>query len=477
MTVTTRLINVFKGTQPNGASLIQTRTGQQVIREVNGTIVPYKTDKSEYIRKGYEQSDLFYMVVKRIVDKATQAPWGTYKIVDRAAYSKALVLRKELHKPGALEKYKKYIKKALEVYDGDKALSRLLQYPNDIHTLSQHHSLLWTYKLTTGEYYEQWFTASGGLNAGLPVSLECLPSNFMTIRTNRALPLRITGYTLVGAGTAYADFTTKEILHEAYTNLDWTIDGNHLYGMAPFQPMRTRVQRNNESQMQGAQQMKNGGERGVMYLDLPAEIIKDDMHGNFVVDQTNEMKKKFDEVLGGGNRNTGATTFSGYKVGFEKVGLSPSDLNMTELELTDLRMICAALNAPSQLFNDPSNKTYANEAEGSKALVLNAAVPLLTDREQSLNRQLGNYENYSEGDVVISYDLSVYSELEVNRKDQADYLNTAWWLTPNEKREIMGETTLDDENMNKIYVSSSLVPLEEVSTPDVNPIDPNTEDY
>lgn len=458
-----------KAYQPDWSSMTPgvNNTARMVVRGINNTIVPYNDNKATYISKGYNYNDIVYMVVKMIVDKTIIAPWAVYQVVDEKAYQKALSYRKQLHVPGVLVKYNAEIKKALKPYETDDALNRILRYPNEESSLSKHHATLWTYKLVTGEYYERWDAPSGGPGKGKPTEWEALPSQFMNIKTNKAIPLKITGYQLA-CGTV-TEYEKAEILHEGYPNLDWTVDGAHLYGMSPLKPLSKRVQRNNESQTQGGTQMKNGGQRSVVSLDMPDSVVKDDLHGSFTTDQTSELKQKYDEMIG--DRNTiGSSIFSGYPVKNTPIGLSPVDLDQVNFETADARMIAAAFGLPSQLINDAANKTYANESEGQKALILRCCLPLLNDREQSLNRKLQAIDQYKKGDVVISFDLSQYAELEANKKDQAEYLNTAWWIAPNEKRVIMGETTLDDPNMDKIYVSSSLQPLEDASTPDIEPL-------
>lgn len=454
-----------KGTQPDGTSLVQARNGFTVVRELNANLVPYADNPEQYVRKGYSFNDLVYMVVKRIVDKAVIAPWGVYKVVDDSAYTAAKMLRKKIGDPQDYVKYKHLMAKALEPVENDTALTNLITYPNDLYTLAQHHAMLWTYKLIMGEYFEYWQGPTGGSNRGRPNSLDYLPAEHIDIYTNKAFPTRIVRYSTNASAGFRKDFAPEEIIHEAYVNIEWDFQGSHLHGMSPVKPLLPRVQRNNESQTLSATQMKNGGKKGVMYMDIPNEVLKEDYDGKFVDAQTQQLKKRFDETLGTRD-SVGKTFFSGYKVGYQTIGESPAELQLNETELTDLRMICANFAVPSQLFNDPANKVYANEAEGGKALILSGCLPLLTDREASINRQLRNYDSYKDGKTVISYDLSQYSELEVNRKDQADYLNTAWWFSPNEKRTIMGEAISEDKNMNKYYIPSNFVLLDDLSAPD-----------
>lgn len=452
-----------KGTQPDGASLIQRRTGETVLREINGQITPYEDAKEAYVRKCYMLNDLLFTVVKLIVDKATVAPWGPYKIVDKKAFKMMEAYRKQLHKPLAVTKMKAYAIKALEPYNDDEQLNRILDNPNPNSTWSKHHQALWTLKLITGDYYEKWDVYGGGLNGGKIASLDEMPSQYMQILNNRAIPVRVTGYELLTSLSGALKYSIDDILHEAYANPNWSIDGQQLYGMSPVQALLRRIQRNNSSQTAGIKTFENGGVRGIGYLDMPDSINKDDPFGSFTTDQANEIKLKMNELARGGVSNAGSTVISGYKVGFTEFGLSPADLDQAVIELSDLRVIAAAYGVPSQLLNDPDGKQYANQSEGEKALTLRCALPLLNDREQNFNAKLRTLPAYRDTDVWVSYDMSSYAELDENKKDQAEWLDKAWWLTPNEKRQIMGETVSADPLMNRFIIPSGHMLLDDVA--------------
>ena len=466
-------MNIFKrmltrkGTQPDGASLIQQHVARTVIREMNGYITPYEDKRESYVSKAYLLNDLFYTVIKLIVDKAIISPWAVYRVVDQDAFKKMKYWRKNIQKPGAYTKMRAYAYKALEPYDEDERLNAILERPNPEASLSKHHSALWTYKLITGDYYEKWEVTGGGLNSGKISALDCLPSQYMLIRNNHSVPARVTGYSLLEA--VNIDFTADEILHEAYFNPDWSFDGQQLYGMSPARALLRRIQRNNSSQTAGVAAFTNGGVKGVGYLDLPADVMKDDPTGQFTIEQANEIKKKWNELQRGGPDTAGSTVISGYKVGFSAFGLSPVELDQAVIELSDLRIIAAAYGVPSQLLNDPDGKQYANQSEGEKALTLRCALPLLNDREQNFNMKLRSLDAYKNTDLWVSYDMSVYSELEENKKDQVEWLEKAWWLTPNQKLQIMGETVSDDPLMNKIIIPTGNVLLEDIAAePDGN---------
>jgi phage portal protein BeeE len=454
-----------KGTQPDYSSLINA-AGMPQVKEINGTLVPYADNRTTYLRSGYQYNDIVYMVIKTIVDKACIPAWAPYDVVDETALKEYHQLRTAMRgmqdagqRNKAWNRLKDLHHKSLKPAKDDRLIA-LLESPNPESNLNKLHSQLWTSKLSLGGYTENWFVPSGGLDGGYPVSLEWLPYNLMDIYTNRENPLRITGYQLNAWNLP--KYLPDEILHESYANMDWSEDGRHFYGMSPLKASLRRLQRNNESQISGVRAFQNGGVRGITYLDIPSEILVRDFDGGNTADEVNALKARYEAINAGGSIRAGSTTFSGYKVGFTATGLSPVDLDQMAIEKWDMRMIAATYSAPSQLFNDPDNKTFANEAEGNKALILRSCLPLLNDREAAFNQKLRKLDKYKNGRRVVTYDIKQYTELEENKKDMVGWLKQADWLTFNEKRDQMGFPLRTEPEMDKIYVPSSLTPIEDL---------------
>jgi hypothetical protein len=141
-------------------------------------------------------------------------------------------------------------------------------------------------------------------------------------------------------------------------------------------------------------------------------------------------------------------------------------MDILDAEIFDMRAICNIYGVPSQLLNDPNNKTYNNQAEGEKALTTRCALPLLTALRDNFNRKLKNDWNAG-SDTVIDFDLSVYSELEGNKLEQVNWLEKS--LLPLYRRyEILGESVpewMDEATRNTILVPSGYQPLEETLMP------------
>lgn len=430
---------------------------------INGQIVSYPDDKQTYISKGYAFNAAVYSCINLIVDKAVIAPWSQYEKVDDAAFQKMKAYEKMLDKPGIFAMWQESRSKALQPIPGDAKLAELLQYPNERSTITQHHSALWRYKLSTGDYYEEWGTpALGGLNAGKPLTLKYLPSQYMEIISDGDYIPSEAGYKL--SQGMQKQWGKDDILHEYYFNPLWDATGSQLYGMSPLKAALSTIQRSNEAERANITSLQNGGVRGILNL-IDKRLTDDDI----AQEQIQAIKKSYEKMARAGTERYNSVPISGYETSFTSLGLSPVDMAIIESGLFDLRMICNVFGIPSQLLNDPENKVYSNTVEGEKALTSRCAVPLLNDREQSFNRKLRTLDAYKNKNIYVSYDLGVYPELQDDKASQATWLKTADWLTRNEKRQEQGFQPIKDPLMDKITIASGEMLLEDLTAtaPDI----------
>jgi HK97 family phage portal protein len=251
-------------------------------------------------------------------------------------------------------------------------------------------------------------------------------------------------------------FDPKEILHDKYFNPEWTVTGGQLYGQSPLLAAARTLTRSNEAKTAAVASFQNGGPAGVLFMN---DERFDPTSGQA---QAQALKRAVSEKGGAANFNSIAV--SGYKVDWKQIGLSPVELNIIESEKWDMKALCNIYGVPSQLLNDADNKTYNNQLEGEKALTLRCAIPLLDALTENLNRKLHSDWGYRNSGLYVGYDMKVYQELEANKTEQVAWLNTAWWIAPAQKNEIMGIRTPDyipQEEMEKLYIPSSLQPTDQ----------------
>jgi phage portal protein BeeE len=134
--------------------------------------------------------------------------------------------------------------------------------------------------------------------------------------------------------------------------------------------------------------------------------------------------------------------------------------------MMDLRTICNIFHVPSELFNDANNKTYSNTKEAGSAVYTNAVLPQLNQFRDAFNNFI--YKRYG-GKIFVDYDASMISELQEDLQKITTALSGAYWITPNEKRDLMNFPSEEDNPlMDEYWVPPNLRPLSFISLDDVN---------
>lgn len=412
---------------------------------INGRLVPYSDKPDNYIVKGYNINDVVYSIVKLITDKVKVAPWGIYQIEDESAYKQLQALRS--HKSLTPQQYIKSLslqQKALMPVRSPGKWGELVKYPNERQTFTDFIADGVAYKLLTGNKFIWASVLPGGVNAGTPNEMWLLPSQHVDIFSTDTFPTKVTGYSI--RTWAEGKYTPGQVLHEMYFNPNWDINGQQLYGMSPLKAALMRLKKNNSLTAAEASTFQNEGIKGLMYMKNQV--------GQADGDQVLEEVKKLKETMiqeWTGTSNRGRIGLSGYEMGYIPVGMTSEEMQIIESSWLDLRYFCNIYGVPSQLLNDPDNKIYSNVKDGEKALTTRCAIPELNSARDNLNRKASTEWGLPKGQV-IDYDLTVYSEL------QADVAQTAEWtgkliaISPNEQRELVGLAALPDPEMSEPWV-------------------------
>lgn len=396
-------------------------------RFIGGGLVPYDKDKLTYIEKGYMMNEMVYSVVKLIVDKAKIAPMAAYKVVDEQKYFEYQRLRK-MQSSGAPLSGKEFHQmreakyKSLKRDTSDGYLNQLLETPTEDVTMDELNEALMTFLLVTGDYFEGgWNTWSGGLNAGKPVGQFELPSQWMWINAGKSIPMKDVGYELTIGGRL--SYTKEEVLHSKTFNPVWNTAGSQLYGMSPLEAFSVGLQAANLGKRRQARIMDNAGADAIVYLDDPETVRQ---YQDWSIEQIGLMKERFDSEQGG-FLNAGKAVWSPNKVGVARLGMTMEELGQLPAEVQNMRAVCNLYNVPSQLMNDPENKTFANQEEGQKALLYNAVLPLHYKRQKAYTMKLRKCPAYANGATVVEFDNSVYKELEADKKELVEWLDKSFF--------------------------------------------------
>ena len=418
-----------------------------------GIVTWQGADQRSFVDDGYVANDIVYSIIKLITDKAKIAPFHVYKVVDEKAAKKykSLAAQKDIN----LKELETLHKKAYELYTGDQRLNELLKYPNEEDCWSDLVEQWCGFKLITGNSFIYGKLIEAGNNRGKPYELFALPSQYMAIIANiNVFPPTRAGYQLY-YGQMWS-FDTKEILHDKYFNPQWGVTGGQLYGQSPLRAAAKNLTRSNEAKTAAVASFQNGGPAGVLFMN--------DERFDPTSGQAQAQALKTAVSQKGGSANFNSIAVSGYKVDWKQIGLSPVELNIIESEKWDLKALCNIYGVPSQLLNDSDSKTYNNQREGEKALTLRCAIPLLNSLTENLNRKLHSDWGYKGTNLYVDYDLSVYGELEANKAEQTAWLNTAWWISPKQKLDIMNIEVPDyipTEELEKLYIPTGLQTIDQ----------------
>lgn len=422
---------------PIPAIIPQALQGQMQI--INGTLVSMADTGINYIKEGYNINDIVYSIIKIQKDKIKVAPWSLFEIQDESSLKQRNALLKT---KGALnaKKILELTRKALVPINESKGgkWADLLRYPNDEQTFSDFIAYGCGYKMLNGNKYIWGDKLAGGKNEGKPNSLWVMPSQYVTIYVDKGQrwPVKVNGYSL--SIFPSQNFRAEEIMHEKEDTYDCDTSGNYLYGMSPIRPMLMRINQSNSLLKTNTAKVQNGGVEALIFAKYQAG--QQPTESSFKAMQ--EIKGKLINEYTGPD-NWGKIVASNIELGVEKLGLNPVELDVYRAQLSDMRFMCNIFGVPSQLLNDPENKSHNNVTEAEKALTTRCAIPQLISSRDNLNRW-AHTNGGLPGNWIIDFDISAYPEL------QDDMGKTAEWVTmtapyaaysPNEIRGFMGVET------------------------------------
>lgn len=385
---------------------------------INGILTMITDNTENYITKGYAINDIVYSIVKLITEKVKVAPWSLYKVVDESSLKMAQAIsRKGDLSPEDTRLVRGLKRKALEPFKGTNKITDLLKYPNEYCTFQDFVADATGYMLLTGNSYTYADVIPGGANKGFPNALYAMPSQFIQILALAGFPGRVLGYKIMLQGGEGYD--TTQVMHVKEPNYRWSFNGEQWYGMSPLKAALSILTRNNSALESTTARFQNNGADGILFVDEPnippAQRTKGQEQANAV--KANWIKEYTGSV------NSGKIATSGYKMGFVPIGISPADLKILESEKWDMRRFCNVYGVPSQLMNDPDNKSFNNVKESERALTTRCALPKLISLRDNLNRKFSTDWGMAPG-LMIDFDMSVFTELSETVGD------TMRWLQP-----------------------------------------------
>lgn len=399
-----------------------------------------ESDQLPLLHDSYEKNIDFYAVINRIAKKFAHPPRYVFS-KDEEKRSKGRMRRKDLDD--------------LKI---DNELSKLLQTPNEYQGQDQFFELVALNFLLSGEVFI--WKNRGGIEGRAPLELYILPSQHMTVKPDPTNYFGVSGYQMNMSGLI-SDIAKEDIIHWKTPNIfhDRAM-GLHLRSFSPLIPQKRTIAAANAARDAQTSMFQNGGAKGA--------LVRKDLG-----DLSREQKEILDEVM---KRKINSTDMKAAVAALQgdwnylDMGLSSVDMQLLEADESLIKKFCNANGLPFELFESATQ--YANKEQAWMFFITNTLIPMTSSLDSELNRALAP----DFGDGIIMTDWSEMPEIQQMRLKAVDAAEKAWWLTPNEKREMMMAEEMTDPTMDKIYIPSTLIPIDEAGVT-LNDQSGNTQDY
>lgn len=422
------------------------------------TIYPYGDDLT-FIEKGYQKNWAVYVVVHKIVKKFGQVPFYHYKIKtsERKAYFEEYIplTKNSLHDIKARLEMRKILTKSVDQVAVTSPLSQFLNKPNRNQTGSRFRGNLMGHKLLTGEG-NTWLSRPKDEN-GNPDMRQKPSEMFVIPKANLALvkgsdPWAIAKYKLIiSGGEVEQDKDNIMMWIEDTYGLD-PITLRHLRGQAPLDAWLLGMQATNEGVERMASMNKNQGVSGFAWNKADSRA--------WTVEQAMFNRRQFNSIVNDKDLAGTIAYFSG-DWGFQQIGLDARALQLLEQQDKALDITCMIFDIPVGMFRHGT--TYENKPAEKKDFIYDCIAPAAYELRDQWNEKLIPQFNLDRERDVIDCDILSLPDLAEDLKTQVDTLKSAWWLTPNEIRDQTGFDRMTDPNMDKIYASGNIQPLDQLN--------------
>jgi len=245
---------------------------------------------------------------------------------------------------------------------------------------------------------------------------------------------------------------------------------NYYSGFSPLTPAKGLLEQVKSADVSQSAMFRNGGAQGIMFPDGGGEFR------DLKLEDLEAIKDAYKSSYAGEN-SRGKIAITNVPMKWINTAQSAVDMQLAQLQVINLRRICALFKIPSALLNDTEKSTFNNVQEAYKKLYIDAVIPNFNRIIYRLNLQIQNDEDFQK---ILGSDYKAYyfeldqSTIEVLQKDKAqmvDWMKRSEVFTDNEIREAVGYQTSTDELADLVWKSGTQKP----SGIDLNTNDSNEE--
>lgn len=437
----------------NGTPTVKTTVG--------GLPVYPDSNVTTFVDDGYAGNASIFSIIRTAAGKFGSVPVYLYQVEDKASEKRYKNATKGVLNSKALYYTKKLKTKAYKEDEIVNDLSKLLSHPNEYEGQDAFFEKVYAFKLVTGEAFI-WLNrgdTTGPDGKELPdeivvkmpvLEMYVLPTQYVQIVIDPDNMFGVSGY-FFQPNSERIPISKVNIIHWKSTSLQFDkFLGTHLRGMSPLKPGLKTLTQDTASNDAAVAMYQNGGAKGVLFEKSIAKLG---------TDQLAKLDRVIDRRINNRDMKGAVVRMQG-DWGYANLGLSSIDMELLEAQELSMKKLCRLIGVPYELFE--SGTTFANKETAWKFFICNTILPAWCSFRDELNRQLT--PSFKDAvNMTIDVDYSDMPELQEDMSTQVTALKDAWWLTPNERREIMLEET--DETvpeMDMYLIPQGLVPIGDV---------------
>ena len=343
----------------------------------------------------------------------------------------------------------------------DSPLLDLLARPNPNCSQFEYFRQVYSYLLLAGNSY----LLRIGEDNQMPKELHTLRPDRIQIKTsNQMYP---ESYNLVVNGKTKAVYPVDQMNGQSDVKQIKTFHPLDDYlGLSPIMPSASDIDQHNLTNRHNAHLLVNGARPSGAVVYKP----KDEVGAmTTLTDGQREQLRQDLQSRFTGSDNAGRTMILEGDFDYKEMGLSPKEMDFSNMKNLSARDIALTFGVPAQLVGIPDAQTYANMAEARLALYEETIIPLLRHVQSDLNEWL--VPVYGE-DLKLEYDIDGIPAITERRRMVTDNILRAvneGVLTRNEARERLDLDPISGGN--EVYIPANLFPL---GSPEASPKQPLT---
>lgn len=445
-----------------GVTAIQKKSLSQSYQWVGGFPVYNNSDTINNVNEGYCGSASVYSIVRRIARTAAMIPFKVYKITDDAAMKKYEFASQQKNYNTQTLLRKQFLKtKALEEVKADNDLQRLLDAPNPSYAKTEFFEGCYTMRLITGNTYLHTPLLEFGVNAGKPLEMWIMPSQWTSLQVSDTWPRTILGYRLQIA--SLINVPVEEVVHIRYFNPQYSYTGVELIGMPPLRAGSKILTKDEAETDFSVNAFQNSGISGVIWNEsVRSEDIEQGALGKMKTDFYNEAA---------GVHNAKKLLFMAGKMGYTSVGLSPVDMEVLESRKMTFKELCNVFGVSDRLFNNDATGSEISVDIAYKDLFTNAALPEVYALRDALNAYLTPKFNTDKDKYFIDCDITGITELQDDMKDMATVFGMLPVMNPGIIAKAFNwDYDNTDPAMDKYFIKQGYMTVEDAIAGAIQPL-------